>query len=188
MSITIRPLTINDADLFTSFLEKMDFSHQPFWKGCYCRYYHSDCPNSQWKDRVGDFNKNEAKEQIEEGLMHGYLAFDNDQPIAWVNVGYWENYPRLKPILQPYADLDTAVAICFMVEITHRGQGVAGLLLDYILKDLVGLGFKTLITIPESVNNLSAVSYRGPLSMYEKRGFVPIHSENGQTIMKKVLI
>jgi len=187
MILTFRPLTIFDAPQFISFMEKMDLSHQPNWRGCFCRYYHSDCPFSDWKSRVGEFNRLEAIAEIEAGLMHGYFAFDLDQPIGWINCGYWENYPRLKTMLTPYADLDTAVAICFMVDHDYRGQGVAGALLDYILKDLIGLGFKSLIAIPESVNNLSPTSYRGPLSMYEKRGFVLLHAENGQAIMKKQL-
>ena len=187
MNLHIRPINIFDGELFVHFMDSLDFTHHPDWKGCYCRFYHSDCSKVEWTEKQGLQNRQEAIDQISGGLMHGYMAFDNETPIGWLNAGYWENYPRLKSILSKWANLDTALMICFMIKPEYRRQGVSKALYQFAFEDLKSLGYKNIIAIPENSSEVSASSYRGSKKMYEDHGFIVKEEIDGYAIMDKSL-
>lgn len=187
MNLTIRPITIHDGPLFVQFMDSLKFSHQPSWQGCYCRFYHTECDENEWASRGSDFNKQEALDAIEGGLMHGYLAFDYDQPIGWLNAGHWENYPRMKKILSKWANLDTALMICFLIKEEYRHQGVATELYDFAETDLKLLGYKKLLVVPKKELENIEDGYRGPISLYEKKGLKIREEGHGFAIMSKWL-
>jgi GNAT superfamily N-acetyltransferase len=188
MEIIVRPITIHDGELFATFMDQVDFLHQPDWKGCYCRFYHTLHNEEAWNKLRGAFNRKEAIHQISEGLMHGYLAFLGDQPIGWLNASHWENYPRTAEILKPHADPDSALMICFLIDQRYRRQGVAKTLLAYAESDLKSLGYKKLFAIPASTREITMDSYRGPIKMFEDHGFTPVESGFGHSLMLKSLI
>jgi len=183
MTLHIRPMSINDGILFTAFMDRVDFSHQPNWQGCYCRFYHSGCTYDQWMKLPKANKRDEALTMIADGFMHGYLAFDNEQMIGWLNAGHWENYLRLAKELSKHADLDTAVLICFLIDEKYRNQGIAKKLLAYALEDLSLLGFKRFIAIPHATKEVSELNYRGTMHMYEEHGFKSVEELSGQVIM-----
>jgi GNAT superfamily N-acetyltransferase len=82
--------------------------------------------------------------------MHGYLAFEDDQLIGWANAGHWENYPRLSAYATPYANMDTAMIVCFFVDPRYRQKGVMNALLSYALDDLKGLGYVQVLVMPQA--------------------------------------
>lgn len=187
MKLTIRPITIHDGPLFIEFMDSLSFSHQPLWKGCYCRYYHTDCSQPDWNKRSEEMNKQEALNAIDAGLMHGYLAFDQDTPIGWLNAGHWENYPRLKSDLSQWADPDTALLICFLIKEDYRNQGIATSLLEFAERDLKGLGYTQVLSVPVDDVKVSESQYRGPKSLYEKKGYQVRTIIDNVVIMGKTL-
>lgn len=94
MKLTIRPITIHDGPLFIEFMDSLSFSHQPLWKGCYCRYYHTDCSQPDWNKRSEEMNKQEALNAIDAGLMHGYLDREREgtRVIGVINAAVEELY------------------------------------------------------------------------------------------------
>jgi len=187
MEIKVRPITIHDGELFATFMDRIDFSHQPDWKGCYCRFYHTLHNEEVWNKHRGISNRLEAIHEISEGLMHGYLAFLGDKPIGWLNASHWENYPRIEGILKNHADPDSALMICFLIDQGYRRQGVAKTLLAYAEDDLKSLGYKKLFALPASTREITVDSYRGPIKMFEDHGFENIESESGQSLLLKML-
>ena len=187
MELHIRPINIYDGPLFVEFMDSLDYAHQPDWKGCYCRFYHSDCSKAEWTKRQGINNRQEALDQISGGLMHGYMAFDGEKPIGWLNAGHWENYPRMKQVLAKWANLDTALMICFMVKTEYRRQGVSKALYQFAEEDLRGLGYKKLLAVPHISDEITPSSYRGPKSLFEQNGLKVREEIDGYAIMSKWL-
>jgi len=185
MKLSIRPITIFDGPLYVQFMDSLNYSHHPGWQGCYCRYYHNDCNDSDWNRREALENKQEALDAIAGGLMHGYLAFDEDKPIGWLNAGHWENYPRLKSILSKWSNLDTALMMCFLIKEDYRHQGIAKALCDFAEDDIKLLGYKKIIVVPyKNVENVED-AYRGTVSVFEKRGYKTREETDGYAIMSK---
>ena len=46
-----------NPEQIAKYFDELDFSHQPNWKGCYCRFYHNDLPFEQWMRRTAEDNR-----------------------------------------------------------------------------------------------------------------------------------
>ena len=57
MTIEIKPLSPDMAELFTDYLANIDYSHAPHWQFCNCQYYHVKCETEAW--RADDRNEPE---------------------------------------------------------------------------------------------------------------------------------
>ena len=179
----IRPMTIHDSQIWIDWMDKADYHHQPEWKGCYCRYYETNGSTDEWKLKLGEENRNEAIQAIKEGYMHGYMAFEDDQLIGWANAGHWENYPRLSAYATPYANMDTAMIVCFYVDPRYRQKGVMNALLTYALDDLKGLGYVQVLVMPQA-KDMSVTTYSGSIQWYKSHGFKALDTKMGRAILK----
>ncbi|MBN2540315.1 MAG: GNAT family N-acetyltransferase [Bacilli bacterium] len=171
MKLSIQPLTIHNQNDFFSLFDDDTFSHQMDWKKCYCISYHTTCSAQEWNQRTDKDNLEEAIRLIREGGLHGLLAYDEDQCIAWLNVNDARSYSRVQDELDKrFLDGKTAMATCFIIKPTHRGQHVASGLLEYAVDYCKELGYKTLISI-QYVNPSHVHNFSGPPKMYLDRGF-----------------
>lgn len=184
--IKILPLGNHQGDVFTSYFESLAFEHAPEWSGCFCRFYHTDCDDNTWMNRTGEENKLEARDAIHAGQMKGYLAFDNQEVVGWVNANDAKTYLRLLPYLQDQVPLEkTAIIICFVIHPDYRGQGIASQMIDKIVADYRALGYERIISLPvrHEGESHSERHYRGSENMYKRAGFKAYKQVDSVTVM-----
>jgi GNAT superfamily N-acetyltransferase len=172
MNLNIKSLKQCEPSDFTSFLERLNYDHAPHWAGCYCRFYHCDLNFEDWKNRESSFNKNEALDAIKQSEMHGFLAYDNDRCIGWLNAHDATSFKRLKDVLPAFIqDKKVALTICFVIDPQYRNQGVATALLETAIGYYRQLGYDGMLASPIDSDGDFALKYRGTPGMYEKLGY-----------------
>lgn len=188
MTLTIRPLGPENADLYLDYLENLDFHHAPDWSGCFCRFYHNDCSNDLWMKRTPAQNKAEALSAIHKGSMKGFLAFSDNQVIGWVNANRVETYPRLIDFVEAYVKSPkTGCIVCFVIHPEYRRQGVAKALLKAAVDQFILDGFDAVLAFPFESKDDPEKAYRGSSSMYLELGFTIVESRNTMSVMRKEL-
>ena len=175
MNLDIRSLWQCEAKVFTDFLERLDYGHAPHWSGCYCRFYHTTVDFETWKNRNPKINRTEAQEAIVQREMHGFLAFDDNKCIGWLNANDAHTFVRLKDYFPAFIkDKKVACTICFVIDPNHRNQKVASALLEAAIQYYRQLGYDGMIAAPFEVDGDFALKYRGTSGMYEKSGYTQI--------------
>jgi len=186
MTYKVVPLSKdNKEDLFRLF-EENSYVHQREWKSCYCRFYHTSCTMHHWMSKSAESNKTEAIEAIDAQKMHGFLAYDQDRCIGWLNAGSILSYPRIhKSIIPEYLNDRVALTICYVVADDFIGKKVASALLDTAIETLKTKEFEMMMAIPVE-NPINEKSYRGFKQMYLNRGYIEekVTSELSYFILK----
>lgn len=186
MTFTIRPLEPSLAQTYVDFLSAMDFHHAPDWAGCFCRFYHTDCSSEDWQKRSSEENKQDAFNAIRNGSMKGYLAFDQDKVIGWVNANAVQAYPRLYPIIKPYMiSPKSGTVVCFVIHPDYRRQGVASALLQAAVDGFEKEGYASVLGNPFENQEKPEKAYHGTLGMYERAGFKILEQQGSQAVMRK---
>lgn len=182
MTIEIRPLSPDLAEIFTSYVNNMDFHHAPHWQFCNCQYYHVKCTSEEWRDRTAEQNQELAVENIRNGVMHGFMAFDGDTPVGWVNANDWQNYALIEddPELLEFKGKSGAI-VCFLIHPDYRNQGLATKLMEAVIDDFRKQGFDRVIGRPFLWSAHPERQYHGIPSMYEALGFEKVSERNGKS-------
>ncbi len=175
-----------DSEQIAQYFDDLDFSHQPNWKGCYCRFYHNDLSFEQWMKRTGEDNRVEMIESLKNRSMHGILAMMDDKIIAWLNINDIEKYARIYPhVPEELKRQKIACSICFIVHPDFRGQGIATQLLGFAIQHYTNLRYDALLALP--VSGKGVTSYRGPETMYAKLGYETLQTHDDFKILLKTL-
>jgi GNAT superfamily N-acetyltransferase len=184
MNFEIKELNANLAETFVDYLGNLDFGHAPHWSTCFCRYYHTNCSNEQWKSRTGEVNKAEALEQIKAGNMKGYLAFDGNKCIGWCNANDVEKFLRFEDDVKHLTkDKKVGCVICFVIHPEYRRKGVARLLLKQAIQDFKLSDFDGVLVLPLDNSDNQEKLYRGTLNMYNECGFKTIEKHENLSVM-----
>lgn len=177
MDIRIEKVKEGMGQTFADYFNNLDFSHEPHWAGCYCRFYFtgagfSETDLSEWQARSGENNKNEAIDEIDNGSMSGFLAFDEDKCIGWLNANDWKALKRLHEyVSDTVGDKKVGITICYVIHPEYRNRGVATALLKGAIDDFRKQGYDAVLALPVYSKDFSPKLYRGTISMYEKFGF-----------------
>jgi len=188
MSFRIVPLKPDMADIFADYLSNLNFTHAPYFASCFCRFYHINCSDNDWMDRTGDQNREESKDAIKDGSMKGYLAFDEDKCIGWLNANSVNSYLRLKDSLLPYTeDKKADLSICFVIHPAYRNQGLATSLLKAI-KGFKDEGYEVIFGLSTKNADIPLVNqYSGTYSMFSNLGFEKVGVLGHRSILRKSL-
>ncbi|MDD2522318.1 MAG: GNAT family N-acetyltransferase [Anaerolineaceae bacterium] len=181
MTIEIKPLSPEMAETFTSYVSDMDFNHAPHWQFCNCQYYHLKCTSEEWRARSAAQNMQLAHENIRNGVMKGFMAFDGDKPVGWVNANDWHNYALLDddPELLQY-DGKTGAIVCFLIHPEYRKQGLGQRLLETVVEDFRKQGFDRVAGRPFLWSAHPERQYHGVPNMFEALGFEKVSEKNGE--------
>jgi GNAT superfamily N-acetyltransferase len=180
MTFEIKVLSTDLAEVFTDYVNNMDFGHAPHWKFCNCQYYHVKCSSAEWRERTAEQNQLLAEENIRNGVMHGYLAFDGKKPVAWLNANDWKNYALLEDDEELKSfEGRTGIVVCFLVHPDYRRQALAKGLLERAVEDFRAQGFDRVIGRPFYWTTHPERQYHGVPKMYEELGFQKISETNG---------
>jgi GNAT superfamily N-acetyltransferase len=195
---TVKPLTPALADDYLGFFDHergAAFTDNPEWAKCYCHYY--EVPKSiDWSTFKGPDNRVAMRSRIEVGEMEGFLAYDDDRVVGWVNAQPRHKLPHCfgrlgidAPAIE-CAPHEAAVVVCFVVAPEHRRQGVARALLAGAVASLQqrgvalidGFPFKTEADACDATDH-----YHGPLSLFLEQGFTVLDQTDKLTVVRKTL-
>jgi len=166
----IRALTPDLAEDFFDFFDHRAFSDNPYWKGCYCTFFHRPEKVSEEDARQRPTRREQARSLIQEGVLQGYLAFDAaGKAIGWCNANRKARLLRLGVV---DAEAQGVLSIvCFVIDPAHRRQGIARALLERALAEGARQGFCWAEAYPAPRARSESGHYHGPLALYESFGF-----------------
>lgn len=136
--------------------------------------------------------RNIAIEQIECGVLNGYLAYEGENPIAWCNAGDKNSYKFLGRHMQgghskEELSLRIKSIVCINVPPEHQHKGVATELIKYICENAKESGYNMVEAYPNSHSCLSDSSFTFLCDLYKKVGFEIIEDNGTSFIMRKIL-
>lgn len=181
MTIEIKPLSPDLAETFTSYVSNMDFQHAPHWQFCNCQYYHVKCSSEEWRARSAEQNQQLAVQNIRNGVMHGFMAFEGDKPVGWINANDWQNYALLEgdPELLSFEG-KTGAIVCFLIHPDYRNQGLSTKLLETAVEDFRKQDFDRVVGRPFLWSAHPERQYHGVPGIYEALGFIRVSERNGK--------
>lgn len=195
MNITVKPLTPELSTDYFDFFENRAFTDDSPYR-CYCQMF--QMTKAQAKAafenidgaHAGQVSRKIAAQQIEAGILRGYLAFVDGIAIGWCNVNDKANFP-IEPCIgesfyAPPEKLEKAV-VCFEIAPEYRGKGVATALLKQAITDAKSEGYLAVEAFPVVRSERYEWDFPGPIRLYEKAGFFKVSKKDGTIIMRKEL-
>ena len=173
MGFDVVALDAGRLDDYLLFFDRVAFADNPDWADCYCLFYH--VPGSEWEQRSGARNREEAAALIRAGSLSGFLAYEGATPVGWCNANRKERYALLagqKELWDPgEAGGRVLAVVCFVVAPTHRRRGIARRLLSAACEAAGAQGLVWVEAYPRKDAQNAAQHYHGPLALYRELGF-----------------
>ena len=100
MSITVCRLERNMTEKYIDFFDKRAFSDGSAERGCYCVWHHWTEKHEHERSLMPEnerqnCKRNYAKELVQNGILHGFVAFCDNQIVGFCNSDMKNNYFRL---------------------------------------------------------------------------------------------
>jgi GNAT superfamily N-acetyltransferase len=143
--------------------------------GCWCMYLRETA--QEFAANAGAGNRARFAAIVRAGDEPGLLAYDGDEPVAWVAVAPRSGYPRIlrSPLHKPIDDeTDVWAVTCFFIARPQRGAGVAHTLLEGAVRRARRNGARIVEGYPfDPGDDLpdAAEMWRGSIPMFERAGF-----------------
>ncbi|MDR0862203.1 MAG: GNAT family N-acetyltransferase [Oscillospiraceae bacterium] len=195
MNLTIKPLTPElKADYFDFFENRAFTDDSPY--RCYCQMYQLSKGQEQTEyDKVdasdlGRVSRNIAEQQIDSGILRGYLAFVDGVSIGWCNANDKANFPIEPCVGESFhapAEKREIAVVCFEIAPEYRGKGVATALLQQVVADAKADGYVAVEGFPVVRDERYEWDCAGPIRLYEKLGFVEVARHGDRLVMRKTL-
>ena len=178
----IKELRFELLDDWLDFFENRAFKDHDEWRGCYFTAFYYPKPEEFLckSNRRKDY----ATWLIETGRMCGYMAYENNKVVGWVNSNDKSKYPRLDSI-QEEREKILSIA-CFIVEKEHRGKGIAKKLLNKIIEDAKEKGYAIIEAYPKKGAKSEYGRWNGPFEMYMKSGFSEYEIGKNKVVRKYI--
>ena len=174
-SSDVRPLT---PERFEDVVDLFGARGDPSW--CWCQYFLTT--GSGYTASAQD-NREALRRRAGGPSPPGLLAFEDDRPVGWVQVGPRRDFPRLvanRRLLQasgvPAPDASVWAVTCFVVRVGHRRSGWSARLLDAAVGAARDAGAQGVEGYPVDVaarttRVAGAELYHGALSTFLAAGF-----------------
>jgi ribosomal protein S18 acetylase RimI-like enzyme len=178
MRIEVLPLEKARLEDYLHFFDRVAFTDNPDWAGCYCLFYH--IPEGEWEKRSGAQNREGAAGLIRDGGLSGFLAYEGGKPVGWCNANRKERYALLagsRELWDPQEDGSrTLSVVCFVIAPEHRRRGIARSLLSAACAAAQVQGLVQVEAYPRKQARTAAQHCHGPLELYLGQGFT-VHRE-----------
>ena len=195
MNIEIRKLTPELAEDYARFFDDTSHDVNIDERKCYCVTWRSDdsyVGNGDHWYPTREERRNRAIQFVKNGSIKGYLAFHGDKIVGWCNanddckgcVNYLRDY---WPIDKHPVGIKIKSIFCFVIAPEAKRMGVATKLLECICQDAAADGFDSVEAYAYDKFTDVAHDFRGPLSMYEKCGFIKTAEREGKVVVRKAL-
>jgi hypothetical protein len=139
-------------------------------------------------------NRIATASRAEVGELDGYLAFDGEQAIGWLNVQARHRAPHafarmgVAPLpLDAIAPHDAAVVLCIVVAPTHDAAQVAPTLLRQGIEALRARGLRCVDAYPREGAITLSPHEPGPVAWYADAGFAWRGRDHGRAAMRCTL-
>lgn len=185
MDFIVKKLLPDMADDYIDLFDERGFSDGSINKGCYCVWHHWTDDHERNRAKLPEnerplVKRDYAKRLIQEGILNGFVAYRNGKIIGFCNADLKDNYYRHNRVnhsnswLGIQKDSKVLCIVCYVVDVSLRGKGVASALLQYACKYAADNGYDWVEAYPsfESFDNQHC---GGPFSMYEKQGFTLVN-------------
>ena len=197
MNIKIQKLTPDHAEDYARFFDETphDDKTEKNALPCYCITWRSD--DSYTNDNRHWFPTREERREraihfVKTGCLQGYLAYCDDKIVGWCNAtadcqGGVNHLRDYWPIQEYNANIKVKSIFCFVIAPEAQRMGVATKLLERVCQDAAIDGFDFVEAYAHE--NFSDVphDFRGPLTMYEKCGFIRQAERDGKVVVRKAL-
>ena len=193
-TIVIRPLTTELNPDYLDFFDHRAFTDDNPNGPCYCTSPNQD--EEQIQKMIGEFKsfgvketlRKYAAEMLDRNMIHGYLAYDEDQSIGWCNAADIESYAGFVPaFVRKIACGKTMLIVGFEIAPEYRRMGIASAFIDRVCTDARSEGYVAVEGYPRLLDQRDDFDFQGPYRLYQKAGFVEIARDKGQAVMRKVL-
>lgn len=151
------------------------FGERGAYGGCWCMWWR--LKRSEFERQKGEGNRQAMKAIVESGEVPGILAYCEGKPVGWCSVAPRERYGSLErsPVLKRLDDAPVWSIVCFFIEKSYRGQGIAEKLVRGAVEYVRSQGGRAVEAYPTQPRRgrLTPVSgYMGVPAMFERAGFV----------------
>lgn len=197
MNIIIKPLTSDLSDDYFDFFDNRAFTDDSPYR-CYCQVYQMTkqqvkiaFDNANGSD-IGRVSREIAAQQIDSGILRGYLAFVDGIAIGWCNANDKANFPMESctgdSFYAPVENREKAV-VCFEIAPEYRRKGVATALLQRVIDDAIIEGYTAVEGFPVVRDERYEWDSPGPLRLYKNLGFIKVAvREKNVVVMRKELV
>jgi GNAT superfamily N-acetyltransferase len=195
--LAVKPLSPDLAGDFLRFFDHErgpEFADNPEWAKCYCHFY--QVPRAiDWPSLSAEDNRIAMRSRIEVGEMEGFLAYDADEVVGWMNAQPRHKLPHCFERMQvpasslPCQEYEAAVIVCFVIAPELRRRGVARALLTEGVASLAARGIKLVDAFPFKAGDSESAAdhYHGPLSLFLGEGFTVQREDANVTVVRKLL-
>ena len=194
-SITIKRLTSELNKDYLDFFDNRAFTDGNPNGPCYCTSPNQD--EATIKKMVAEFQVSGVKEtlrkyavdMLDKNVIQGYLAYDGELAIGWCNAADIDSYAGFVPDFARNNVCGKTIAIvCFEIAPEYRGMVIASAFIEQVCSDARSNGYAAVEGYAILSNNRNDYDYQGPMRLYQKAGFVEVMREDGQVIMRRVLL
>lgn len=195
MNIIIKPLTPELSIDYFDFFDNRAFTDNSPYR-CYCQLYQMSKEQQKAEfDKVdgvdiGRVSRKIAEQQIDSGVLRGYLAFYEGVAIGWCNVNDKANFPIVSCTGESFyasADKLEKAVVCFEISPEYRGKGIATALLERVIDDARAEGYIAVEGFPVVRDERFKWDCKGPIRLYEKAGFIKVAVLEKNVVMRKAL-
>lgn len=187
MHIQFQKLTPQMADEFLHYFENDAFPENDPRSSCYCLESHL---SNESEYTSAEVRRGKAKELIHQGIMTGYLIYDENRIIGWCNAGDKMDYlPICKNNEFQTDDCKKGkIKILYCIDIApdYQGKGIANLVMEKFLSDAKEEGYSYVEGYP-FVDENYIYQYHAPIRLYKKYGFKLYAQKSYFYIMRKTL-
>ena len=184
--VTVLPVTSERVADWLQLFDHDAFPDNPDFASCYCLEPYVPAPPEE-PERAWREARAAVAGRLREGMAFGYLAYVGGKAVGWVNAALRSHYGLYKNV-DPNGPAPASVigVSCFVVAPPYRRHGVAAALLDFVIADAPARGAAWVEGYPRNTPEDSAAGrhFRGPRSMYDARGFMPIEVRERDTVVR----
>jgi GNAT superfamily N-acetyltransferase len=161
---------------------------QAIVRTCFCMFYRKTGAGTG----VGVQNRQAMKALVDRGIVPGLIGYEDGHPVAWVSLGPRDDYAKLRrsPIMKPVDDRPVMSVVCFFVDPSARGRGLAERMLEAAMDYARSCGASLLEAYPVDKDQRSHPDsmFFGAKSMYDRAGFREVARRRPtRPVMRKTL-
>ncbi len=161
---------------------------------CYCVCWCSADHRVKTDFSSAEKRRELARQYVNNGIIQGYLAYQNEQVIGWCNANTKLECQNCISWLRSMPPVDNdelkqkiKSIFCFAIAPEMQRKGIATKLLERVCIDAKNDGFDVVESYPNNGFQGATRDFRGPKGMYEKQGFIIYKNINDKFVMRKQL-